>query len=255
VTYRALPVVAIAAACAALAAPNAMTPNAEAAFGDHALRAGAHGHDVRVLQRWLTLVGFRTRVDGAYGRRTVAAVRRYERANGLHVDGRVSRAQARGLRRRAHAAHAAQQGSPPAAAPAAGTATLAPDGRTAVAPAGAPAEVVAAIAAANDIVDRPYRYGGGHRSFKDTAYDCSGTVSYALHGAGLLSRPLDSSSLESWGAAGKGDWITVYANAGHAFVVIAGLRLDTSGAGESGPRWRPQPRSGSGYVARHPAGL
>ena len=129
----------------------------------------------------------------------------------------------------------------------------------AFAPAAAPPEVQRAIWAANRIQGRPYRYGGGHRSFRSRGYDCSGTVSFALHGGGLLSRPLDSSSFMRWGAAGRGDWITVYTNPGHAFVVIAGLRLDTSAAGDpsgaKGPRWRPTLRSTRGYRARHPVGF
>ena len=129
----------------------------------------------------------------------------------------------------------------------------------AAAPADAPEAVQQAIAAANQIIGRPYIYGGGHKSFLSRGYDCSGTVSFALHGGSLLSSPLDSSSFLKWGAAGQGDWITVYTNPGHAFVVIAGLRLDTSAAGDphggKGPRWRPTLRSTSGYKARHPLGF
>jgi cell wall-associated NlpC family hydrolase len=134
----------------------------------------------------------------------------------------------------------------------------------AIAPASAPPEVVQAIAAANKIARRPYRYGGGHRSFRSRGYDCSGAVSYALHGANLLDKPLDSSDFMKWGDAGPGKWITIYTNPGHAFVVIAGLRFDTgyrdriakaSGAAPgSGPRWG-GPRSTRGYVAVHPEGL
>lgn len=125
----------------------------------------------------------------------------------------------------------------------------------AYAPAAAPLPVQQAIWAANRLRRKPYVYGGGHQSFTSRGYDCSGTVSFALHGAGLLDSPLDSSSFMKWGERGRGAWITVYTNPGHAFVVIAGLRLDTSGAGESGPRWRPEPRSTRGYKARHPASL
>jgi hypothetical protein len=130
----------------------------------------------------------------------------------------------------------------------------------AYAPDQAPDQVKRAIWAANRIVGMPYRLGGGHRlGFNDRAYDCSGTVSFAMHGAGLLARPRDSSSFMRYGAAGRGQWITVYSNPGHAFAVIAGLRLDTSAAGDpagaSGPRWRPNLRSTSGYRARHPVGL
>jgi len=130
----------------------------------------------------------------------------------------------------------------------------------AYAPDQAPDPVKQAIWAANQIVGMPYRLGGGHKlGFTDHAYDCSGTVSFALHGGNLLARPRDSSSFLRYGAAGKGQWITIYTNPGHAFAVIAGLRLDTSAAGDpsglSGPRWRPNLRSTRGYRARHPVGL
>ncbi len=146
------------------------------------------------------------------------------------------------------------------------TAQLLPDG-TAAAPAAAPVQVQQAIFAANKIVGRPYIYGGGHRSFKSAGYDCSGTVSYALHGGGLLKSPLDSGSFMSWGEKGPGLWITVFTNPGHAYAMIAGLRLDTSAAGvtpqntknalafQSGPRWRPVLRSAAGYKQRHPLGF
>jgi cell wall-associated NlpC family hydrolase len=122
-------------------------------------------------------------------------------------------------------------------------------------PAGAPDQVKEAIWAGNEIVGMPYKYGGGHARVKDSGYDCSGTVSYALHGGGLLGTPLDSSSFLKWGKAGVGDWITVYTNPGHAFVVIAGLRLDTSAEGDpsgnDGPQWRPVLRNTKAFKARH----
>jgi cell wall-associated NlpC family hydrolase len=123
----------------------------------------------------------------------------------------------------------------------------------------APPAVKEAIWAANEIQDKPYVYGGGHgRTLRARGYDCSGTVSYALRGAGLLKAPRDSSGFMRWGAAGEGRWVTVYTNPGHAFMVIAGLRLDTSAAGDRsrarGPRWRPALRSTRGYRVRHPAG-
>jgi len=146
------------------------------------------------------------------------------------------------------------------------TAVLLADG-TAAAPADAPEQVKQAIWAANSLQDLPYRYGGGHNLKFDVTggADCSGTISFALRGAGLLKAPLDSGSFMRWGERGRGEWITVYTNPGHAYVVIAGLRLDTSVAGmsrttkrvakkafESGPRWRPMPRSARGFVKRHP---
>jgi hypothetical protein len=140
-----------------------------------------------------------------------------------------------------------------------GTAQLQSDG-TAIAPANAPRQVRKAIAAANKIHTRPYIWGGGHRSFKSRGYDCSGAVSYVLHAAGILRSPMASGPLTRWGSPGLGSWITVYANAGHAWMTVAGLRFDTSGAGESlnqgsGPRWRASMRSGTGYTARFYPGL
>ena len=131
----------------------------------------------------------------------------------------------------------------------------------AVPPKSAPRRVKRAMEAANKIVGKPYKYGGGHASVEDRGYDCSGTVSYALVKAGLLKAPLDSGSFMKWGRRGKGRWITVYTNPGHAYVVIAGLRLDTSGGDRMapeerrsgrGPRWRKYSRKAAGYTARHP---
>jgi hypothetical protein len=137
-------------------------------------------------------------------------------------------------------------------------AVLLADG-TAAAPADAPANVQNAIWAANTLQKLPYRYGGGHRSFiSRRGYDCSGTVSFALNAAGLLKRPLDSGSFMRWGKKGPGTWFTVYTNPGHAYAVIAGLRLDTSSAGSgggSGPRWRVKGRPSVGYKIRHPRGF
>jgi peptidoglycan hydrolase CwlO-like protein len=130
-------------------------------------------------------------------------------------------------------------------------AQLLPDG-DAAAPASAPEAVKAVIAAANQIDETPYVWGGGHGSWVSSGYDCSGSVSYALHGGGLLDSPLDSTGLETWGVAGAGQWITVYANAGHAWALIAGLRWDTSGG--AGPRWHPDIASSAGFIARHPDG-
>jgi hypothetical protein len=181
------------------------------------------------------------------------------------------------------AAPAGAQPGQPGAAPLPGSPTpvvpgtkavLLPDG-TAAAPAAAPAEVQKAVWAANALQDKPYRYGGGHRSFTDSGYDCSGTVSFALNAAGLLKAPLDSGSFMRWGEGGRGEWFTVYTNPGHAYVVIAGLRLDTSSAfvsritsrrgrttklvsakaTERGPRWRPASRPTRGFTPRHPVGL
>jgi len=143
-----------------------------------------------------------------------------------------------------------QAPSTPVAPPTGSHAQLNPDG-TATAPADAPEAVKAVIDAANQITNTPYIYGGGHGSFDSSGYDCSGSVSYALHGGGFLSSPLDSTGLMTWGEAGPGTWITVYANAGHAYMEVAGLRFDTSGAP---PRWQATPAYPAGFAIRHPSG-
>jgi hypothetical protein len=131
----------------------------------------------------------------------------------------------------------------------------------AYAPAEAPMQVKKAIWAGDAIRHKPYVYGGGHGTWNDVGYDCSGSVSYVLHAAGLLKTADDSSQFETWGQSGLGEWITVYTNPGHAFVQIAGIRLDTSAEQDptatdsSGPRWRPVMTSTSGYQARHPVGF
>jgi hypothetical protein len=120
---------------------------------------------------------------------------------------------------------------------------------------GLPAVVSRVIRAGTRIAHKPYKYGGGHGSFVDSGYDCSGSVSYALHGGGLLSVPKDSSEFMSWGAPGKGRYITIYANPGHAYMVVHGRRFDTTGAGGPGGRWQWEQRSSAGYTVRHPPGL
>ena len=128
----------------------------------------------------------------------------------------------------------------------------------AYAPSRAPENVKNAIWAANTLRRRPYVWGGGHGSFYDYGYDCSGSVSYALHGAGLLAAPLPSNDLMRYGERGRGRWITIYSRPGHTFAVIAGLRLDTTDfrrGGDVGPRWYVDGRDTRSYVARHPVGL
>jgi hypothetical protein len=145
------------------------------------------------------------------------------------------------------------------APPPTSAATILPGGKASI-PAGAPYSIVRAIQAANRIHRRTYIWGGGHRSFKAKGYDCSGAVSYVLHAAGVLSSPLVSGQLAWWGVPGPGTWITVYANKTHTYMVIAGLRYDTSPLGESvnqgrGPRWRYTLRTGTGFAVRHYSGL
>jgi hypothetical protein len=240
-----------------LAAAGLVLPaSASADFGDRPLSQGSRGHDVRVLQDFLTRVGLRTTVDGVFGPRTYRRVRSWERRSKVRVNGRVSRGDARRLRSQVEQGiHVHEPAAEPLAAPSGETATLDSDGR-AIAPASAPQEVKDGIAAANRIVGKPYKYGGGHGRWEDSGYDCSGAMSYALHGAGLLDRPLTSGDFMRWGEAGKGSWITIYAHGGHGFLVIAGLRFDTgyNNAGK-GPRWSEQMRPAAGYTVRHPAGL
>ena len=150
-------------------------------------------------------------------------------------------------------------GSFPASGPTTpGNAALLRNG-LALAPANAPMSVKRAIWAANQLRTKTYRYGGGHKTFHDNAYDCSGTVSYALAGAGLVSVPLSSTEFRVYGSRGPGKWITVYARNGHTFAVIAGLRLDTTSPHNPSrrwaPRWQPTERMPRGFEARHPIGL
>jgi peptidoglycan hydrolase-like protein with peptidoglycan-binding domain len=230
-------------------------------LGERTLRQGMRGHDVRVLQSYLTIAGFPTTVDGDFGPATKASAVSFQRAGSLVANGVVTYQDSVDLRQ---AVAKAMTSSAPATAPV-GKATLNVDG-TVTAPAGAPQLVQQVIAAANQIIAKPYIYGGGHGSFNDSGYDCSGAVSYALHGANLISAPEDSTELESYGAAGAGKWITVYADSGHAFIVVAGLAFDTAHYGlttpsGSGPRWLTASNAtanlsdGGNYVVRHPAGL
>jgi peptidoglycan hydrolase-like protein with peptidoglycan-binding domain len=198
---------------------------------------GHHGTSVADLQRLLGLPA-----DGVFGRQTARAVRDFQRHHGLKADGVVGPATwaalgVHGATRVLHPRHAA-----PAPRNHGGGGS------------GASSVVQRAIAAGDRIAGLPYRYGGGHGSFNDSGYDCSGSVSYVLHGAGLLSSPLDSTGLMSYGAPGPGRHITIYANSGHAFMTIDGRRFDT-GYGGNGNRWASGSRPAGGYVVRHPPGL
>jgi hypothetical protein len=245
---------AIGAALVAVALP-ASAEARTGPFGERYLRQGMRGHDVRVLQDFLTRVGLSTPVDGRYGPYTARRVRSWERRAMRRVDGRMSRPDARVLRRQV------EEGAPPIApkaapaAPAGEQAVLGEDGK-AIAPASAPPEVKATIDAANRIVGKPYKYGGGHGRWEDSGYDCSGSMSYALRGGGFLRSAMTSSDFARWGDAGRGTWITTFGNSGHSFMVVAGLRFDTgwNNSGK-GPRWSEAMRPSGGYTVRHPRGF
>jgi peptidoglycan hydrolase-like protein with peptidoglycan-binding domain len=227
-----------------LTAGSGGTP--EAAQGQTATGATA----VEWLQRALKLP-----VDGEFGPETEAAVRRLQARHGLPVDGVVGPAtwSVIGVQNAATL-------TPPASAlvaPSTGGGAASSGASDGASAGGGEAEGVVArvIAAANEIATRPYVWGGGHGSFESEGYDCSGSVSYALHGGGLLSSPEDSTGLESYGEPGPGKYITIYANAEHAWMVIDGKRFDTVALAEDGSRWGGPSDDGGGFVERHPAGL
>jgi hypothetical protein len=231
-------------------------PSTASRLGRRTLRNGLHGSDVTILQGYLTIAGFPTSVDGSFGPQTASSVVAFKRAHNMTpANGVAGPSFVRALR----GAISSYTSDTPTA-----TATINPDG-TATAPAGAPPAVQAMINAANQIIDTSYCVGGGHGKWKSSCYDCSGAVSFALHGAGLLSSSEDSTGFESYGAPGPGKWVSVYGDPGHAFIVIAGIAFDTANYGGpnipsgNGPRWRSNPlgnlADGGHYVVRHPPGL
>jgi peptidoglycan hydrolase-like protein with peptidoglycan-binding domain len=232
----------------------ALLPTAGAAAAPYASRTlakGTSGGDVEKLQRYLDDAGYETAPDGEFGPATARSVRSFEAAEQRSVDGRATRSDQLLVRTRADEV----EPDPVAETePAAEEAYIGEDG-LAVAPASAPEEVREIIEAGNRIAAKPYRYGGGHGRFRDSGYDCSGSVSFALHGAGLLDTPLDSTGFMRWGDRGRGEWVSIYANPGHAYMTVAGLRFDTSARKASGNRWTEQTRSARGYRVRHPEGL
>jgi peptidoglycan hydrolase-like protein with peptidoglycan-binding domain len=234
-----------------LLASAAVPAAAQAKLGDRApLRAGMHGHDIRVLQDYLTKAGFDTDVDGAFGRGTRTSVRAFEKAASLRPNGVMTAADIATLRRTVEGGASLRTASTTPTE----QATIGPDGK-AIAPASAPPQVQQIIAAANVIEGMPYKYGGGHGKWDDSGYDCSGSVSYALHGADLLDDAMPSGAFEDWGEPGEGTWVTIYANGGHMYMTVAGLRFDTSARRSVGGRWTKESRPSKGYSVRHPEGL
>jgi peptidoglycan hydrolase-like protein with peptidoglycan-binding domain len=189
---------------------------------------------VRLLQRRLGIG-----VDGIFGPATQRAVRAFQRRHGLTSDGIVGPATWAALGHASITTILKRRGG----------------GRAPSSAGGLPIRVRRIIAAGNRIAGKPYKYGGGHGQWEDSGYDCSGSVSYALHGAGLLDSALTSGGFMSWGASGPGRWVTIYAAPGHVYMIVAGRRFDTTGRNESGSRWQASDRSSAGYVVRHPPGL
>jgi peptidoglycan hydrolase-like protein with peptidoglycan-binding domain len=244
-------------------------------LGDRTLREGDSGHDVKVLQNFLTRAGIKTATDGEFGEGTVRAVKAFERSQLRKADGVVTRLDVLVLRdvvtnggavaKASGTGGALPKNAPPPIQPEPVTppplklgpgmkATVGPDG-LAIAPILAPPVVQQVIDAGNKIAKMPYIYGGGHGKWEDAGYDCSGSVSYALHGGGLLKVSMASGEFMNWGDPGPGQWITLFANGGHIFMTVAGLRFDTSGRTGTGTRWQTDMRSSSGYTVVHPTGL
>jgi peptidoglycan hydrolase-like protein with peptidoglycan-binding domain len=231
-------------------------PSTSNQLGQRVLRNGVHGSDVTILQGYLTIAGFPTSVDGNFGPQTAASVAAFKRAHNINPPNGIAGPSLVTSLRSAIASYTSDVPS--------GTTTINPDG-TATAPSGAPAAVQAMVTGANQILNTSYCVGGGHGKWQSSCYDCSGSVSYVLHAAGLLDTSEDSTGLESYGEAGPGQWVTIYSDPSHAFIVIGGRAFDTANYGGpnipsgDGPRWRSNPlgnlADGGHYVVRHPPGL
>ena len=244
---------------AALAVAVAMPAAAGAAsYGTRTLSLGAHGGDVKKLQRYLVSAGHRVARDGEFGPRTQRALRLTEAELELSADGIATTREQRAIRRAVKdpgtggAAYVAPPPPEKVVPGAKGTVTAA---GFAVPPESAPEVVKEVIAAGNAIATTPYKWGGGHARWDDTGYDCSGSVSYALHGGGLLDSALVSGDFARWGSPGVGRWITIYANGGHVYMVVAGMRFDTSARTQTGSRWTMEQRDSGAFSVTHPKDL
>lgn len=246
------------------------------ALGSRVLYKGMQGPDVRALQRDLSAIGIWTFQSGVFSEGTKIHVKTFQSRFHMYVDGIVGRQTAHVLiaaakRANRSAKRSAKRSASASADPnpnSGGTSTAPPASNApfekatldsqglAVAPPDAPEVVREVIAAANKIAFKPYVYGGGHGSWDSSGYDCSGSVSYALHGGGLLNTQYDSTEFESYGLSGLGRWLTIFANGGHAYMNVAGLWFDTAAQGSNGgDRWtttRASPKSG--FIIRHPKG-
>jgi cell wall-associated NlpC family hydrolase len=245
----------LAAAGLVLASPA----TADAArYASRTLEKGSHGSDVKRLQRYLSKAGHRTKADGDFGPRTRRALRATERELELRADGVATRREQRAIRRAVASpgtGGVAYVKPPPKAKVVPGAKGKVNSQGFAIPPASAPSSIKQVVAAGNRIAKTPYKWGGGHQSWDDTGYDCSGSVSYALHAAGLLASPLVSGDFAHWGESGTGRWITIFANSGHVYMVVAHMRFDTSARSRTGSRWTAQHRSSDGFAVTHPSGL
>jgi cell wall-associated NlpC family hydrolase len=244
---------------AALTVAVALPAEASAArYGSRTLKIGSHGTDVKKLQAYLGSAGHRVVRDGQFGPRTRRALRATETELELSADGVATRREQRSIKRAVNdpgtggAAYVAPP--PPEKVVPGAKGTVTPDG-FAVPPASAPEVVKEVVAAGNAIATAPYKWGGGHGQWDDTGYDCSGSVSYALHGGGLLDSALVSGDFARWGSSGPGQWITIYGNASHVYMVVAGMRFDTSARSRTGSRWTMEQRPSDGFAVTHPKGL
>jgi cell wall-associated NlpC family hydrolase len=229
-----------------------------ARYGSRTLKVGSHGADVKKLQLYLGSAGHRVTRDGQFGPRTRRALRATETELELSADGVATRREQRSIKRAVNdpgtggAAYVAPP--PPEKVVPGAKGTVTPDG-FAVPPASAPDVVKEVVAAGNAIATAPYKWGGGHGKWDDTGYDCSGSVSYALHGGDLLDSALVSGDFARWGSSGSGQWITIYANPSHVYMVVAGMRFDTSARSRTGSRWTMEQRPPDGFTVTHPKGL
>jgi cell wall-associated NlpC family hydrolase len=250
---RVMVLVAVFAATASFPAAAHAAP-----YGSRTLKSGMTGSDVKLLQRYLGRVGHRVGTDGEFGPRTVRGLKATERDLELRADASASTRDQVIIRRavsQAVTGGANYVAPPPPARVVKGQNGKVTSAGFAVPPSSAPASVKAVIAAGNVIAKTPYKWGGGHGSWTDSGYDCSGSVSYALHAGGLVSSPMVSGGFSNWGQPGPGSWITVYSNGGHVYMYVAGLRFDTSARASSGSRWTTAKRSNAGFAVTHPTGL